>query len=60
MQISDKVYSNNAIETFKELSSELRSAQEAIATGKRIQNVSDDPLAVILRLSVFKGTTVPR
>lgn len=53
MQISDKVYSNNAIETFKELSSELRSAQEAIATGKRIQNVSDDPLAAA-RLSVLK------
>ena len=44
MQVSTKVFNQQAIDTFDEMGAEIQQMQKKIATGKNIQKPSDDPV----------------
>ena len=53
MQVSTKIFNKQAVQTFDDLTAEIQQAQKQIATGKKIQKPSDDPVLAV-RSSVVK------
>ena len=44
MQVSTKIFNQQAIDTFEQMGAEIQQMQKKIATGKNIQKPSDDPV----------------
>ncbi len=53
MQVSQKLFNQQAIANFSKLDTEIQSLQEKVSTGKNILSASDDPIGAV-NLSVAK------